>query len=157
MLKMRRYVLLLILLAPALQSCINYRNVDIGSVSLNSFKLVNTSRADITFDYTAENATGVPLVIASAHGIIKKKGVNFAQMTLLKADTIPPRSIKNGTLAVRFDLLDPVSILAMGLNIASWRAQDFNIDARILIRSGEKRKKVLKVREIPLENLINKF
>ncbi len=157
MFKMKRYVLLLILLAPALQSCINYRNIDIESVSLSGFKLVNTSRADITFDYTAENATSAPLVIASADGIIKKKGINFAQMTLLKADTIPPKSVKNGTLAVRFDLLDPVSILSMGLNIASWRAQDFNIDARILIRSGEKRKKVFRVKEIPLENLIKKF
>ncbi len=154
---MRRHILLLVLLATALQSCVNYRNVDIGSVNLSSFKLVNTSRADITFDYTAENATGAPLVIASADGIIKKKGVNFAQMTLLKSDTIPPRSVKNGTLAVRFDLLDPVSILAMGLNIASWRAQDFNIDARVMIKSGEKRKKVFRVRELPLENLINKF
>ncbi|MCK9305242.1 MAG: hypothetical protein PHP30_05755 [Bacteroidales bacterium] len=154
---MKREIPIFVVVVILLQSCINLRSVDINSVSLNSFKLVNTSRADLVFEYTAENSTASSLVIASADGFIKKKGVNFAQMTLLQPDTIPAGSVKNGTLNVRFDLMDPISLLSMGLNIASWRAEDFNIDARIMLKSGERRKKVIRVKEIPLENLINKL
>lgn len=154
---MKREIPVFIVVAMVLQSCINLSSVDVNSVSLSSFKLVNTSRADLTFEYTAENSTASPLVIASADGFIKKKGVNFAQMALLQPDTIPAGSVKKGTLNVRFDLLDPISLLSMGLNISSWRAEDFNIDARVMLRSGEKRKRVIKVKEIPLENLINKL
>jgi hypothetical protein len=155
--KMKKAILLLTTLALSLQSCVNYSNIDVNNVNLSGFELVNTSRADIKFDYMVNNPTGSTFIIQAADGFIKKKGINFAQLSLYKPDTIPPKSIEKGSLVVKVDLLDPISILSMGLNISSWRAEDFEIDARITVKNGAGRKKVIRLKDMPLDNLINRL
>lgn len=154
---MKRLQFLLLLFGLLVTSCTNFNELDIKSVKLQKFNLVNTSRADVSFEFLVDNPTNSSLIITSAEGFITKKGVNFAQIGLLKADTISPRSVSNGVFAFQLVLLDPISLLSMGLNISSWRVQDFNLDASITIKTSSGHKKTLKLKEVPLDHLVNRL
>jgi len=154
---MNRSLFLAILVILATVSCTNYSNVDVKYVKLNSFKLVSTSKASIEFDYTVDNPTGSSIVISTADGIITKKGVDFAQLELMKSDTIPPRTLKSGKINIDITLLDPISLLSMGLNIASWRVEDFNVNAKVVIKTSSSHRKTLRFKNVPLGNLTGRL
>ncbi|MFA6335473.1 MAG: hypothetical protein WCX48_07950 [Bacteroidales bacterium] len=154
---MKRLLFLTILSALLFTSCTNFSEVDIKNIKLNKFNLVNTSRADVTFEYLIDNPTNSSLIIASAEGFITKEGVNFAQLGLMKPDTIASRSVTSNLVAIKVDMLDPVSLLSMGLNLSSWRIEDFNLDAKITIKTSSGYKKVFKFKNVPLEHLVNRL
>jgi len=154
---MKRLIIPILLSALLFQSCVNYKEIDIKQVKIQKFNLVNTSRANVTFDYLVDNPTNSTLIISSAEGFITKKGVNFAQMELMQPDTIPSKRMTSGEISLKIDLLDPISLLSMGLNISSWKVQDFNFDAKITIKTSSGYKKVLKFRNVPLEHLTDRL
>jgi hypothetical protein len=154
---MKRLQILILLFGLLVSSCTNFNELDIKSVKLQRFNLVNTSRADVSFNFLVDNPTNSSIIVTSAEGFITKKGVNFAQIGLLKADTISSRVLSSGILSFQVDLLDPISLLSMGLNISSWRVQDFNLDAKISIRTSKGYKKVIKFKDVPLDRLVNRL
>ncbi len=154
---MKRLLFLTLLSFVLFSSCTNFSELDVKEVKLKKFKLVNTSKADVTFEYLVDNPTKTTLIITSAEGFITKKGVNFAQIGLSAPDTISPKAITYSMLTFQVDLLDPISLLSMGLNVSSWRVQDFNLDARITVKTAGGMKKILRFKDVPLERLINKL
>jgi len=155
--KMKRTLPLAIIIALLTTACTNYKNIEVRSVKLNSFKLVSTSRASIELEYIIDNPTGAAIILSSGEGIITKKGLDFAQLEVQKPDTLPPRTVKNGKLVVNAVLLDPMSLLSMGLNISSWKAEDFHVNTKMVFRTTSGYKKTLRHKNIPLKDLINKF
>ncbi len=154
---MKRLLFLTLLSALLFAGCGNFRDIDIKQVKLQKFNLVSTSRADVTFDYLIDNPTNASLIISAADGFITKKGVRFAQLGLMQSDTIAPRSLTYSSLVIKIDLLDPISLLSMGLNISSWREQDFNLDARITVKTSSGYKKTLRFKNTPLNHLVNRL
>ena len=154
---MKRTLPLAIIIALLTTACTNYKNIEVRSVKLNSFKLVSTSRASIELEYIIDNPTGAAIILSSGEGIITKKGLDFAQLEVQKPDTLPPRTVKNGKLVVNAVLLDPMSLLSMGLNISSWKAEDFHVNTKMVFRTTSGYKKTLRHKNIPLKDLINKF
>lgn len=154
---MKRLLFLTLFPIVLLASCTNFSEVDIKNIKLHEFNLVNTFRANVTFEYLIDNPTNSSLIITSADGFITKKGVNFAQLGLIKSDTIVSRSVTSNLVAIEVDLLDPISLLSMGLNISSWRVQDFNLDARITVKTSSGYKKIFKFKNVPLEHLVDRL
>jgi len=155
--KMKRTLPLAIIIALLTTACTNYKNIEVRSVKLNSFKLVSTSRASIELDYIINNPTGTEIILSSGEGIITKKGFDFAQLEVQKPDTLPPRTIKSGKLVIDAVLLDPISLLSMGLNISSWKTEDFHVNSKMVFKTTSGYKKTLRHKNIPLKDLINKF
>ena len=154
---MKRLLFLTLFPIVLLANCTNFSEVDIKNIKLHEFNLVNTSRADVSFEYLVDNHTNSTLIVTSAEGFITKNGVNFAQLGLTKSDTITSRSVTSNLVAIKVDLLDPISLLSMGLNISSWRAQDFNLDARITVKTSSGYKKIFKFKNVPLEHLVDRL
>ena len=154
---MKRLLFLTLLSIAFLSSCTNFNELDIKSVKLQKFTLVNTSRADVSFECLVDNPTNSSLIVTSAEGFITKKGVNFAQLALLRADTIAAKAVSSSFVVIQVNLLDPISLLSMGLNISSWKVDDFNIDARITIKTSSGYKKVLKFKDVPLDHLVSRL
>lgn len=154
---MKRLLFLTLFPIVLLASCTNFSEVDIKNIKLHEFNLVNTSRANVSFEYLIDNPTNSTLTVTSADGFITKNGVNFAQLGLLKADTIAPRTVSSSVVAIQVNLLDPISLLSMGLNVSSWRVQDFNLDARITVKTSSGYKKIFKFKNVPLEHLVDRL
>jgi len=154
---MKRLLFLTLFPIVLFASCTNFSEVDIKNIKLHEFNLVNTFRANVTFEYLIDNPTNSSFIITSADGFITKKGVNFAQLGLIKSDTIASRSVTSNLVAIKVDLLDPISLLSMGLNISSWRVQDFNLDARITVKTSSGYKKIFKFKNVPLEHLVDRL
>lgn len=154
---MKRLLFLTLLSALMFSGCTDFSEVDVKNFKLKKFDLVNTSRADITFEYLIDNPTSTDLIITSANGFITKKGVNFAQIGLMEPDTIASRSVSSNLADIQVDLLDPMSLLSMGLNISSWRVEDFNLNARITVRTSSGFRKIIKFKNVPLEHLVKRL
>lgn len=154
---MKRLLTVIVLVVTLLSSCTNYRNIEVSSVALRDVKLLSTSRAAIEVEYVITNNSGSDLILSSADGFLMKNRVNFAQLTLVSADTVARGETTTNRLKFNVELLDPLSLFSMGLNINSWKTSDFEINVRGVIENSKGRKKVFKFKNLPLENLIKRF
>jgi len=154
---MKKSLSLAIIILLITGACTNFSNLDVRSVKLSKFTLVNTSKARIEFDYTINNPTSSTFILSSGEGVIAKKGLDFAQLEIMKGDTIPPRTLKSGKVSIDAMLLDPISLLSMGLNIASWRVEDFHVSSKIVIKTSSGHKRTVRFKNVPLQNLINRL
>lgn len=154
---MKRLLTVIVLVITLLSSCTNYRNIEVSSVALRDVKLLSTSRAAIEVEYVITNNSGSDLILASADGFLMKNRVNFAQLTLVSADTVARGVTTTNRLKFNVELLDPLSLFSMGLNINSWKTSDFEINVRGVIENSKGRKRVFKFKNLPLENLIKRF
>jgi len=154
---MKRLLTVIVLVITLLSSCTNYRNIEVNSVALRDVKLLSTSRAAIEVEYVITNNSGSDLILASADGFLMKNRVNFAQLTLVSADTVARGETTTNRLKFNVELLDPLSLFSMGLNINSWKTSDFEINVRGVIENSKGRKRVFKFKNLPLENLIKRF
>ncbi|EKD31487.1 MAG: hypothetical protein ACD_77C00322G0013 [uncultured bacterium] len=154
---MKRLLVFPLLFVLLFSSCTNYRDIEIKSVKLYDVKLVSTSRAMVEVEYVIDNTANADIVLASADGFLTKDRVNFAQITLIKADTIAMVSETKNRALFQVEILDPISLFSMGLNIKNWKMSDFEINARGLIHNSKGGRKVIKFKNMPLENLIKRF
>ncbi len=154
---MNRLLSLVLVLTLFATSCTKLREVDIKKVDIKSFQLLNTSTANIELEYLIQNPSGRRLIIESASALLKRSGVDFATATMIKADTIPPRTQSLYRASFRIEVSDPLALLSMGLNLSKWSYKDFRVDARATIKASGRGKKTIKFKDIPLENLINRL
>lgn len=154
---MKRLLVFPLLFVLLFSSCTNYRDIEIKSVNLYDVKLLSTSRAMVEVEYVIDNTANVDIVLESAEGFLTKDRVNFAQITLIKADTIAMASETKNRAQFQVEILDPISLFSMGLNIKNWKMSDFEINARGLIRNSKGGRKVIKFKNMPLENIIKRF
>lgn len=154
---MKRLLVFPLLLVLLFSSCTNYRDIEIKSLNLYDVKLLSTSRATVEVEYVINNTANVDIVLASADGFLTKDQVNFAQIKLIKADTIAMASETRNRALFQIEILDPISLFSMGLNIKNWKMSDFEINARGLIRNSKGGRKMIKFKNMPLENIIKRF
>ncbi len=150
---MNRLLVSLLFVSLLFTSCTKLGQVQIKEVSVKSFKLINTSSADVEVQFVVDNPTNKELYLNSADGILKRSGVNFAMVSLGRCDTVAANSISVNNLVFRLDILDPLSLLSMGLNLSQWKYTDFKVDARAVIKPSIGRKRVVKIKDMPLETL----
>ena len=136
-------------------SCSKPKEVDVRDMKVTKFELINTTTANIHIEYLIENPSGRTISVLSADGILKKRGVNFAYATLISADEITPKMASINGIVFRIEISDPLSLLAMGLNVSKWDLDEFLLDGVFTLKVSGARRRTLKYKDVPLENIIN--
>ncbi len=154
---MKKITLIIALVIIALTGCNRYSDIEIMSVKLNDVKIHSTSRAEVELEFVVKNGSLRDLTITRADGFLTKDRINFAQFTLLESEMIESGRTTSSKARFNVELLDPLSLFSMGLNISSWKMSDFEIDARGVVSNDKGRKKVFKFKNLPLEKLIKRF
>ncbi len=156
---MKKRLIFLSLIVVALVSfgCAKIREVKITDLSLKRFELLSTSAAIMEIQYNVDNPSGRTFILSAADGMLKKNGLNFAQATLMQADTVSARGVTVGVIKFKIDVLDPLALLSMGLNLSKWDYKDLKVDARATIKSPGRGKRVIKYKDIPVENLAKRL
>jgi hypothetical protein len=154
---MKKFLTVVLIVILAANGCTNYRNVDIKSVQLSNLKFISTSKASIELSYIISNPTSSTIILSSGNGIVTRKGVDFAQLEVVRPDTLLPGSVKSGKIEINALLVDPLPLLSMGLNIQKWKVEDFKLSTKLVFKNARGGKKTLRYKDIPLKNLINRL
>lgn len=154
---MKRLLGFLFFAALLFTSCNKLGQVEVKAINVKNFKLVNTSSADITVEVIINNPTNKQLVLCNADGFLKRGAANFAMFSLGSCDTVASNRISVNNLTFRINVIDPLSLLSMGLNLSQWKYSDFKVDARAIIRPLPGRKRVVKIKDMPLESLAKRL
>lgn len=154
---MKRIVLITALIIIALTGCNRYSEIEIVNIKLSDVKIRSTSRAEVEVEFVVNNGSLRDLTITGADGFLTKERVNFAQFTLIESEMIERGKTTTSKARFNVELLDPLSLFSMGLNINSWKMSDFEIDARGVVSNDKGNKRVFKFKNLPLEKLIKRF
>ena len=132
---MKRLLVFSLLSILLFASCNNYSNIELKNVNLSEVKLISTSKAIVDVEYTVNNTAKVGLILESIDGFLTRNRVNFAQITLIKTDTIAPACQSTNRARFQIELLDPRGVL----------------------RTSKGGRKAIKLKNVPLESLTNRF
>lgn len=154
---MKRLLVSLLFVSLLFTSCSKLGQVEVKAINIKNFKLLNTSSADLEVEFVINNPTNKTLVLSSADGFLKRGNVNFAMFSLGGCDTVAANRISVNRLIFRLNVIDPLSLLSMGLNLSQWKYSDFKVDARAVINPTPGRKRVIKIKDMPLENLAKRL
>lgn len=153
---MRNYWLLAIALIALLSSCSAYKEIEVKDIQLEKFKLVSASRVNFNLDVDIYNPTKGAFTLTDVQGTVFRDGIPFAELSLLEDAMVP--AFHNGTVLVkcRVELLDPMAVLVMGLNVQSWNMKDFELRLKVTAKKGML-KKTFKLNNVPVEKLVKKI
>lgn len=154
---MTNRIILFLSLILVLGGCNPYREVKFESFKLSSFELVSTSRATIVFAAAIDNPLKSSISLLSVDGTVLKEYTSFAKITLLEEVVVPAHTKGEVMVRISIELLDPMALLSMGLNIRSWDLEDFRTSAKITFKLGSGGSKTFKFRNVPLERMVNSF
>ncbi len=150
---MNRILFLLLFCAVLLSGCSRLGDVELQEVNVKGFRLVNTTTINVELEYIMNNPSNRKLYLIDVDGLLKKGNVNFAKVTLIKADTIEAKRISVNNAVFQVDILDPLSLLSMGLNLSQWQTSDFVLDARAVVKASGTRKRAIRLKDVPLDNI----
>lgn len=154
---MKRLLVLLAFLPLVLSSCSKLVEVEVRELELKSFQLLSTTSANIEVEYVIHNPTSKKLMLDNVNGFLKKGDVNFAQVTLIEADTVAAKRVSINRLVFKLDIQDPLSLLSMGLNISKWHYSDFTVDARAVVKTSGGGRRIIKFKDMSMENLLKRL
>jgi hypothetical protein len=152
---MNRLLPLLLVIMLSAFGCSKLKEVDVRDMKVKRFELINTSSANIEIEYLVENPSGRTITVESVNGVLKKSGVNFAYATMVSADTVPPRMASINGIMFKIEINDPLSLLAMGMNVSRWNLDDFRLDGVFVLRVSGAGRKTLKYKDVPLKSIVN--
>ena len=153
---MKKYFVVLLLIGAFLSSCTGYKDIDVRDFSLGKVKLVSTSKLDLNIKAEIYNPTKAAFVITDVQGVVYKDDVPFADIKLLDDAIVPPNFDGTILIKTRVNLLDPLSVLVMGLNINSWDHKEFKLKLKVTVKKGGL-KKTFKLNNIPLEKVVKRI
>ncbi|MDD2419881.1 MAG: hypothetical protein EOM16_06980 [Bacteroidia bacterium] len=154
---MKRLFFFLLAFTLVLSGCSKLMEVQLRDVQIKSFELLSTSSANIEVEYVIHNPSSRELFLDNATGFLKRSGVNFAHVTLVSADTVAAKRISVNNVVFKLDILDPLSLLSMGLNISKWKYSDFKVDARAVVKTSRGGRKVLKFKDMSIESMLKRI
>ena len=139
-----------------LVGCAQYKEVDIEDVKISKINMRSTKEIDMQFTVSVENPSGTPFKLQSIDGVLNRNGAEFANLVLLKEVEVPSRFSGDVKVMCRLSLSDPMSALALGLNMASLNNDSFTVDFVATVRGGVV-KKSFRYKDVPLTQIIKKF
>ncbi len=153
---MRSYFIALITLSILLCGCKAYKEIEVKDIQLEKFKLVSASKIDLDIDVDVYNPTKSDFQITDVQGVVMRYDVPFANISLLDKTVVPAFNNGDILLRCRIELLDPMAVLVMGLNVKSWSMKEFNMKLKVIVKKGGL-KRTFKINNIPLERLTKRI
>ena len=140
-----------------LSGCSGLSDIDIKEVHFRGYTFLNTSSANVEFECVVYNPTPKRIILENLEGIVKKEGINFGRVSLVESDTVAANGISNNRVVLKVEIQNTLSVLSMGLNISSWKASEFKADLLVVVRREKGVKRVIKRKDVPLEDLIERL
>lgn len=160
MLQLRRCfagtVFALAALSLSLSGCANYKNIKLEGVSISGVKMRTSSPSTIKIIAEINNPTSATFKILGTEGTIIRKGSSFAHFTADSVITVPSGGMARIPVNVQVSLDDPLSALAIGLDIKHLDIKDFTLNASAVVKHGMIKAHVRK-EGIPVERLLKKI
>lgn len=153
---MRKYLMLVATFVSLLCSCTNYKHIDVNDVKLEKFKLISTSKADLQLQVSVNNPSKTIFTITDIQGVLYRDDVPFANLSLLEEIVIPPQAVTDVHVKCRINLLDPLAVLVMGLDMSSWNEDEFTVDIKTTVKGGGL-KKSFRLKKVPLSKVIKRI
>lgn len=149
-----RNLVLLVGLLVAISSCQNYRDIVVADFQLDGFQFKNTTSAQLNVSALVDNPTRATLSIIEGEAVIKKEGKDFIVLTIPQTYSVAPVSKQRVLIDIEASVLNPIEIIATGLNFASWNLKQFTVDGKITVKSNKGFKKVFRLKDEPLEDVL---
>lgn len=143
------------MLLTVFSGCTDYRKISVDNVSLSSFRFRNTTSAEIVVSAEVDNPTKREISMTMGDAVLVKEGKDFVYFDLEGAPSVSPETKETVELKVNARVLDPLAAVAAGLNFRTWRKEDYTVRGKIVIRLEGAGKKTIKLKDVPLEDLIN--
>lgn len=150
---MKKLIFLLLLAAFILGGCANYRKIALEEVKLEKLKMVSTSKADVKLVIFLNNPTRGTLKVQDAEGTVFAGKGEFAKISLMEPVGFAKGEPSQAQATFRVELLDPLSIIMMGLNPAAWDLEQFTFSGYIKVKKGGAAKR-FGVKDVPVKDFI---
>lgn len=150
------YITLFAALSLSLSGCANYKKIKLEGISISSVKMRTSSPSTVKIIAEVNNPTSASFKILGAEGTIIRKGSAFAHFTADSIITVPSRGMARIPVNVQVSLDDPLSALAIGLDIKHLDIKDFTLNASAVVKHGMIKANVRK-EGIPVERLLKKI
>lgn len=138
-----------------LAGCADYRDIVVEDMSITGLKLKSASCAQLNLATYVNNPTGGTFNVTDIDGLLYKDNVKFAHFNLVDPVAIQPRLKTKIPMTIEINLDDPLSVLAMGLNIKTWNKRDFMMDVHGIIKKGGLRIPFVR-KNVPLDKMLEK-
>ncbi len=132
----KKIIPLVITAMAVIYGCSNYRDIRLEEVKLQTIRLKSTSGADVYLNIAIYNPTSSEIKVSNINGTIYRDGVKFAEITLKEETTIPPKARSEVIVPLNVKFLDPLSLLAIGLDINALEKNNFTADVKITAKDG---------------------
>jgi LEA14-like dessication related protein len=132
----KKIIPLVITAMAVIYGCSNYRDIRLEEVELQTIRLKSTSGADVYLNIAIYNPTSSEIKVSNINGTIYRDGVKFAEITLKEETTIPPKARSEVIVPLNVKFLDPLSLLAIGLDINALEKNNFTADVKITAKDG---------------------
>ncbi|MBQ7774087.1 MAG: hypothetical protein IJ383_08515 [Bacteroidales bacterium] len=149
---MKKLLLMLVALSCILGGCANYRQISLEDVQLGKIKMAGMTKADVGFRLLVNNPTKATFTVEDITGMVYKEGVEFARISMFEPFQVAPGTPSGADATLRLEIADPVSALVMGVNLKSWKMEQFTVDARVQVK-GKGIRKNFTFRDKPLKEL----
>ncbi len=150
---MKKLIFLLLVAAFILSGCANYRKIAVEDIKLEKIKMVSTSKADVKLSLFLNNPTRGTLKVKEAAGVVFAGKEEFAKISLVEPVEFAKGEPSQAPATLRVELLDPLSVIMMGLNPASWNLEQFTFSGHVKVKRGGVGKK-FKVEGVPVKNIV---
>ncbi len=153
---MKKLIFLLLLAALVFGGCANYRKIALEDVKLEKLKMVSTSKADVKLSLYLNNPTRGIIKVKEAAGVVFAGKEEFAKITLLEPVEFAKGEPSQAQATLRVELLDPLSVIMMGLNPATWNLEQFTFSGYTVVGKGAAGKR-FEVENIPVKDFIGEL
>lgn len=153
---MKKFSIILLLMAILLQGCASYRQVELADVEFGKVRMTALTKAEINVTLKIENPTRSTFHISSMDGVVKGAGSEFARFSLAQEISVPPGNPALVPATIVAEVTDPLALFANGLSLNSLKDEKFTVDASLQIRRGLVKKK-FKIKEVPLKELLKEL
>ncbi len=135
-------------------SCQQYNKIAVSDLSVDSFEFQKTTSANIEVSAQVDNPTKATLMLVEGNALLKKEGRDFIILSIPDDYSVSPQTKTKISVNVKADVLNPIEIIASGLNFASWDLSRFTVCGKLVVKSDKGFKKVIRLRDEPLENVL---
>lgn len=153
---MKKLIFLLLVAALVLGGCANYRKIALEDVKLEKLKMVSTSKADVKLGLSLNNPTRGTIKVTQAEGVVFAAKGEFAKIFLMEPVEFAKGEPSNAQVTLRVELLDPLSVIMMGLNPAAWDLEQFAFSGYVKVKKGGAGKK-FEMERVPVKDIIGEF
>ena len=154
---MRKFLVIALFVGVLLQSCADYSKIRINSLEMSRVSLKSTSDILVELKLGLNNPLGKDVYIKGMDGYIKKSGADFARIEFVGSDTVRAHGAGVYKTTFRLKVLNPMALLAAGLDLSSWKLDIYKVDAKLVLADVQGGSRRFKVRNYPLKKLINRF